>query len=72
MHTLRSRAVRPCLWRNVALSASLNSIVADGGRRAQAFLDIAGFEQVPLAVRMMGPYARENSQPAAPVSPACR
>ena len=44
-----------------ALGLTLDAIVTDGGRRAQAFVDVAFFEDVSRAVRVLGPDAGKQS-----------
>jgi hypothetical protein len=42
---------------DIALALSLQAVIADGGRRLHRRLDIARFDEPPLFLRMVCPYA---------------
>src|SRR5262245_58263864 len=41
---------------DVALGPTLQAIIANGGGRLHGCLDVAGLEELPLFLRVMGPY----------------
>src|SRR5690606_42035230 len=59
-HPLRRRAVREGVRHHVALALLLQRVVADGGGRVQAFLDVAGLEDIARLVGLARPQARSE------------